>query len=363
MLDANCIANQPEAVTILCRNLKGELLLKEKKYQSALVTFSNIIRSNETNIRAYCGVANCFESMGKLNNELEIWNIICNLLHIQVGQKTKCDMVGINWIIDNLFPYDLIKKNLAILTFARKCFAAGEYHDAAEKYLDLLALIDDDADNADGMNLSEIKQEAALSLLVIGNVDVCLALCQDLTNSKKSVKRKFDESQQNDLIFNYLFARCFSLSGDPETSLSYLDRALRSCVGNNDIHYQGKCIKMGENSSEVVSESSYNGLSLRIMLKLRARLYIEKAIVYKSANDLKACKMAVKSAVRLFPDPNYANYIQQYMEVEDFKIEEENSRLSDVNEEKVTNFCLKFLLDSSSLFITLDEVNIDDNNE
>ena len=99
------------------------------------------------------------------------------------------------------------------------------------------------------------------------------------------------------------------------------------------------------------------------MLKLRARLYIEKAIVYKSANDLKACKMAVKSAVRLFPDPNYANYIQQYMEVEDFKIEEDRSKLSDVNEEKVSNICLKFLLDSSSLFIALDEVNVDENIE
>merc|ERR1719259_1322343 len=61
--------------------LKGEMLLSQDNGSLALTVFNQVIQKDSENIRAFVGVANSFEKMGKYRNELNTWKIICKIQH------------------------------------------------------------------------------------------------------------------------------------------------------------------------------------------------------------------------------------------------------------------------------------------
>ena len=124
------------------KHLVAVFLLEEGRVQSALSSFSEVIQQDADNVRAYNGVAKCFERLGRFQNELEIWNIINSILQRQRGStlgRTSLDFD--EKLIRKLFPCKQMELVEALVTLARKCFKMAEYQDSAEKFLDAIALV------------------------------------------------------------------------------------------------------------------------------------------------------------------------------------------------------------------------------
>ena len=238
-----------------------------------------MIKGDGCNVRAYIGVAKCFEKMGRFDKEAEIWNLICSILQKQrasgTDEMSSLDIVEI--IVSILFPFKLLGLAEALLMFARKCFKLAEYHNSAEKFLDVLALISAGDIIPEYIDLIELKQEAALALLIVGNISEALLICQDLVIAKKvGGKRKESDGKRNEVVLKFLLAKCYFLKGDYDASLQYFDQSLRSCLAEMTEKSRGKVGKC-----EGLEESDSENYMLSKMVRIRARLYYEKALVYR----------------------------------------------------------------------------------
>jgi len=360
------MARQPAVVTRLGMLLRGEFLLEEGRVQGALSSFGEVIKGEAENVRAYLGVARCFEKLGKFNKELEIWNIISSILQNQRGvEEAGCPLDFVRRIIKVLFPYMQISLEESLVTWARKCFKMEEYYDAAEKFLDAIALVSSQEVALESIDIDEVKQEAALALLIVGNVSVSLALCQDLSlGRRKGGKRKQREGKQNEVVLKFLLAKCHFLNNDFDTALLYLDQSMRSCLAELAVHSRGKMIKCDGVGEEVNSESDM----LSVLVRVRARLYFEKALVYRGLKDDKSFKLSLKSALKLDPNHEFGKYYLDFLEadidnnkaeVEALKISMEKFPVKNISfGYKSFDVGLKFLLDCYSIHV-IQEVEVD----
>merc|ERR1712062_259128 len=87
ILENDLVERQSEMVTKFFLILKGNILVEENKFQSALATFGMVSSEDPDNIEAYIGIAKCFEKMGNSRNELDIWRIICKIQHLKTDEK------------------------------------------------------------------------------------------------------------------------------------------------------------------------------------------------------------------------------------------------------------------------------------
>jgi len=360
------MTRQPDVVTRLGMLLKGEFLLEEGRVQGALSSFGEVIKGEGANVRAYLGVARCFEKMGKFNKELEIWNIISSILQKQSGREEGgCPLDFVGRIIQVLFPFMQISLEESLVTWARKCFKMEEYYDAAEKFLDAIALFSNQEGALESIDIGEVKQEAALALLIVGNVPVSLALCQDLIlGRRKAGKRKQREGTQNEVVLKFLIAKCHFLNNEFDTALLYLDQSLRSCLAEMAEHSRGKVIKCDVVGEEVNSESDM----LSVLVRVRARLYFEKALVYKGLKDHKSFKLSLKSALKLDPNHEFGKYYLDFLEADITKHKAEVEALKNSMVkfpvkslrcgDKSFDVGLRFLLDCYSIHV-IQDVEVD----
>eukprot|EP00090_Calanus_glacialis_P036083 TRINITY_DN61540_c0_g1_i1.p1 TRINITY_DN61540_c0_g1~~TRINITY_DN61540_c0_g1_i1.p1 ORF type:complete len:618 (+),score=174.08 TRINITY_DN61540_c0_g1_i1:42-1895(+) len=351
------MTRQPDVVTRLGLLLRGEFLLEEGRVQGALSSFGEVIKGEGENVRAYLGVASSFEKMGKFNKELEIWNIISSILQKQRGVgEAVCPLDFVGRIIKVLFPFMQISLEESLVTWARKCFKMEEYYDAAEKFLDAIALVSSEGVAIESIDISEVKQEAALALLIVGNVAESLSLCQELSlGRRQGGKRKQREGKQNEVVLKFLLAKSHFLNKDYDTSLLYLDQSLRSCLAEMSDHSRGKVIKCDVVGEEVNSESDM----LSVLVRVRARLHFEKALVYRALGNEKSSKSSLRSSIKLDPNHEFGKYYLDILEADNNKAEFEalknsmekfpvkNIMLGD----KSFDVGLRFLLDCSSIHV------------
>ena len=117
---------QSEAVTALCLLMRAELLMVENKAQAALSVFKQLIQKKPDHIRAYLGVARCFESQGKIRQEIETLRTIVKIQQFKRTNKTdeNDEMVNLDErIIETLFPAESVSLERNLLTLARRCYA------------------------------------------------------------------------------------------------------------------------------------------------------------------------------------------------------------------------------------------------
>ena len=217
LCDPRTTVRQPEVTTIFCQLLKGEMLIQENKVNLAFGLFKQVIQQDPANIRAYVGIAKCFELLGKFRNELDTWKIICQVHHshrnrAKSGETTKSELKSFaEVIIDLLFPFVPISLVTSLATWARKCHKLGEYEDSAEVFLDTLAVINNDGDDDDEDPVG-VLQEAILAMMIVGKFDECQILCQQLLASSNEMdhekKRKSSERDYSKVISNYLAGMC-----------------------------------------------------------------------------------------------------------------------------------------------------------
>jgi len=366
MVASSSMASQPEMVTRLGLLLRGEFLLEEGRVQGALSSFGEAIKGDGENVRAYLGVAKCFEKMGRFNNELEIWNIISSILQKnREGSEGICPLDFVERIIRILFPCRHIGLVQSLVTWARKCFKMEEYSDSADKFLDAISLASaGDASQEDSIDMVIVKQEAALALLIVGNVSESQLLCQDLSIARKSGgKRKKHDGRQNEVVLKYLLAKCHFINGDLDASLLYLDQSLRCCLADMADISRVKMMK----SESVEEEGNIDSDMLSVMVRLRARLHFEKALVYRALNDKKSFKMSLSSAIKVDPNYDFANYFLDFLEAENSKAEFEALKGSmkkfptrDLGaEDSLNDVGLKFILDSSTIHLICQQIDVD----
>jgi len=354
MVANSSVFTQPQLVTRLGKLLRGEFLLEEGRVQAALSSFSEVIQQEADNVRAYHGVAKCFERLGRFQNELEIWNIITSIIHKQRGNTfggSSLDFLDI--LIRKLFPFKQMGLVESLVIWAKKCFRMSEYQDSAEKFLDAIALISAGDSIPEGIDIDLVKQEAVLALLIIGNVQEALLVCLDLATARKvGGKRKKHDGQRNQVVLKFLLAKCHFLKGDYEASLQYFDQSLRSCLADLPEDKKGKLVKC----EDLDQEDTVNDLLMK-MVRIRSRLYYEKSLVYKDMNDLKAFKASIKSAIKLDPNENFANFYLDFLETQDDKSEAENLK-SSMNKfpnpsrgNAEDDVVLQFIMDSSTISV------------
>ena len=358
VLASSSVMNQTEAVTRLGLLLRGEFLLEEGRTQGAMSSFGEVIKGDGQNLRAYLGIAACFEAMGRFNNELDIWNIISQILRAEGKiEVTFCSLYFVERIIFVLFPFNRISLVEALVTWARKCFQMGEYQDSSEQFLDAIALVTAGGTFNEGLDLLKVKQEAALALLIVGKVAESLLISEDLVVSRlRTGKRKHMEIKQNDLVVKFLLSKAHFLKGDFPAALLYLDQSLRCCLEMTEQRRQLKIMKR-----EIVEEEGNSeGNMLEALVRVRARLYFEKGMVYRVSGDKKSFKLSVSSAIRLSPNKDFGNYYLEFLEIE--SKEEFEALQSSMNKYEavgetltagklVEDVGLRFLLDSSTIHI------------
>jgi len=354
MVASSGVVTQPELVTRLGKLLRGEFLLEEGRVQGALSSFSEVIQQEADNVRAYHGVAKCFERLGRFQNELEIWNIITRIIQKQRGNTLgRSSLDFLETLIRKLFPCKQMELVESLVIWARKCFQMSEYQDSAEKFLDAIALISAGDSIPEGMDISQVKQEAVLALLIVGNIQEALLVCQDLATARKvGGKRKKHDGQQNDVVIKFLLAKCHFLNGDYEASLQYFDQSLRSCLADLPENKKGKLVKC----EDLDQEDTVNDF-LTKMVRIRSRLYYEKSLVYKEMSDLKAFKSSIKSAIKLDSNENFATFYLDFLETQGDKSEAEslkssmnkfpNPSCSNAQDDVV----LHFIMDSSTISV------------
>ena len=112
---------------------------------------------------------------------------------------------------------------------------------------------------------------------------------------------------------------------------------------------------------EIVEEegNSY-GKMLEALVRVRARLYFEKGMVYRVSGDKKSFKLSVSSAIRLSPNKDFGNYYLEFLEIEsreEFEALQSSMKKYEAVGDTLTagklveDVGLRFLLDSSTIHI------------
>ena len=314
LLEKENITRQSELITKYFLILKANLLVEEKKYQSALGVFSRLISEDSANIEAYVGVAKCFERMGKMRNELDIWKIICHIQHQKINQKP--DVVATPdlgcKILSTFFPLVRPSFDDNLLKFARKCHELGEYEDSADNYLDLLAL--EFSQQVRLENKVEIQQEAALSLLLDNRWDESISLLHHILNRPKlgregSKRGREDEDNLRAVINYFLFGWFYVTNGDHHGALRSFNTSLQLCHTKTEQLKQDKKRRKLEAEFEADSDMQ----TLELVRRLKARLYAEKSLVYHDLGDNISSISSIKAALKLCYSQVYLNVYCKYL--------------------------------------------------
>ena len=319
ILEKDNIIRQPELITKYFLILKGNLLVEENKYQSAFVVFGQVISEDPANIEAYVGVAKCFERMGKMRNELDIWKIICHLQHQKTTQTSKADEVATldlaHKILSTFFPLARLSYVDNLLKFARKCQELGEYEDSADNYLDVLAL--EFSQQVHLENKVEVQQEAVLSLLLSNRWDVSMALLHDIINRPKlerdgSKRGREDEEDSLRTVVNYfLFGLFYVMNGDHHGALRSFNTSLQLCHMKTGQLKQNQKRRKLEPEAECEADSDIE--TLEIVRRLKARLYAEKSLVYHDLGDDISSISSIKAALKLQNSQVYLSVYCKYL--------------------------------------------------
>ena len=215
ILEQDLVASQSEFVSRSVLVLKGNLLLGEDKWQSGLAVFGAILAECPDSVESYLGVARCLERMGKVRNELDVWRIICHILHLKADLNTpevETPDLSAKILRTLLRVSPRLSLGSGLLSLARRCHELGEYKDAADSYLDILALDPPDLPDKTG-----VKLEAVLALLldrdhepevVERRREASLRLLEDVVTRSRaeSVKRK-GEDQSRMIVTYFLFGK------------------------------------------------------------------------------------------------------------------------------------------------------------
>ena len=221
ILEKDLLASQSELVSRSVLVLKGNLLLREDKVQSGLAVFGAILASCPESVESYQGVARCLERMGKVRNELDVWRIICHILHLKADLNTpevETPDLSAKILRTLLRVSPRLSLGSGLLSLARRCHELREYRDAADSYLDVLAL-----DPTDLLDKTGVKLEAVLALLldqdhepevVERRREASLRLLEDVVTRSRaeSVKRE-GEDQSRMIVTYFLFGK--TEAGEP----------------------------------------------------------------------------------------------------------------------------------------------------
>ena len=360
ILEKDNIIRQPELITKYFLILKGNLLVEESKYQRAFGVFGQVISVDPANIEAYVGVAKCFERMGKMRNELDIWKIICHLQHQKTSQSHKPDETATldlgSKILSTFFP--VVRHSLVenLLKFARKCQELGEYEDSADNYLDVLAL--EFSHQVSLENKVEVQQEAVLSLLLDNRLDLSLALLHDIINRPKTGRdgskrgREAEEDSLRTVINYFLFGLFYVMNGDHHGALRSFNTSLQLChMKTEQLKQKQKRRKL---ESEAVCEADGDIETLDIVRRLRARLYAEKSLVYHDLGDTSSSISSIKAALKFCYSQVYLSVYCKYLNR--MISEEEQHQLGDPASASVMNstrhnddICISYIITTSTL--------------
>ena len=201
-------------------------------------------------------------------------------------------------------------------------------------------------------------------MLIVGNVSESQLLCQDLSIARKSgAKRKKHDGRQNEVVLKYLLAKCHFINGDLDASLLYLDQSLRCCLADMADISRGKIMK----SESVGEEGIIDSDLLTVLVRLRARLHFEKALVYRALNDKRSFKMSLSSAIKVDPNCDFADYFLDFLEAENNKAEFESLTACmkkfptrDLGAgDSLKDVGLKFILDSSTIHLICQQIDVD----
>ena len=356
ILEKDKVIGQPELITKYFLILKGNLLVEETKYQSAFMVFGQVISEDPGNIEAYLGVAKCFERMGKLRNELDIWKIICHLQHQKISHSQKPDEVPsldlASKILSTFFPLARLSFVENLLKFARKCQELGEYEDAADNYLDLLAL--EFSQQVRLENKVEVQQEAVLSLLLDNRLDLSLALLHDIINRPKlerdrSKRGRAEEDNLRTVVNYFLFGLFYVLNGDHQGALRSFNSSLQLCHTKTEQLKQN--IKRRKLESEAECEADSDIETLDIVRTLKARLYAEKSLVYHDLGDNISSISSIKAALKLCYSQVYLNVYCKYLNR--IITEEEQQQFGDpasvLNCRHNDDICISYITTTSTL--------------
>ena len=354
ILEKENIIRQPELITKYFLILKGNLLVEENKYQSAFGVFSRVISEDPGNIEAYVGVAKCFERMGKMRNELDIWKIICHLQHQKTSLKPD-DVATLDLgsrILSTFFPLARVSFVDNLLKFARKCQELGEYEDSADNYLDVLAL--EFSQQVRLENKVEVQQEAVLSLLLDNRWDVSMALLHDIINRPKlerdGSKRGRDEEDNLRTVINYfLFGLFYVQSGDHHGALRSFNTSLQLCQTKTEQLKQNN--KRRKLESEADFEADGDMEILDIFRRIKARLYAEKSLVYHDLGDNISSISSIKAALKFCYSEVYLNVYCKYLNR--MITEEEQHQFGDMaglfNCRHNDDICISYIITTSTL--------------
>ena len=354
LLEKENITRQSKLITKYFLILKTNLLVEEKKYQSAFGVFNRVISEDPGNIEAYVGVAKCFERMGKMRNELDIWKIICHVQHQKINHNP--DGVATrdlgSKILTTFFPLASISYADNLLRFARKCQELGEYEDSADNYLDLLAL--DLSQQVRLENKVEVQQEAVLSLLLDNRWDVSMALLLHIVNRPKlgrdGSKRGREEEDNLRTVINYfLFGMFYIMNGDHLAALRSFNTSLQLC------HTKTVQLEQNNKRRKLEEEAEYEAGSdmetLEIVRRLKARLYAEKSLVYHDLGDNISSIASIKAALKLCYSQVYLNVYCKYLNR--MITEDEQNQFGDpasvLSSRYNDDICISYIITTSTL--------------
>jgi len=350
LCDANNQIKQTELITLLGMLLKGEMLLSQDNGSLALTVFNQVIQKDSENIRAFVGVANSFEKMGKYRNELNTWKIICKIQHklsnSQPEEKQKTILSFTEKLFHILFPFTSIDQVSSLLTLARKSHKLGENEDAAETFLDTLAIAN--RDSVEVALFIEILQETLLSLLIVEKYDECKIICQHLIEIEDVQERKRRALRSNLVksVTYFLAGKVGFHTDDFASAMKYFDLSLQHCHLQTEENNQFKKIRIDETDNDELEEDADVQNDLLILIRLRSRIYFEKSVVYQTLSDTKSQVASLKYSLRLHFNPHvYKYYVNNVKEAQKYDLQKStNETYCDTK-----NLCIKYMMDFSNI--------------
>ena len=378
ILENDLVERQSEMVTKFFLILKGNILVEENKFQSALATFGMVSSEDPDNIEAYIGIAKCFEKMGNSRNELDIWRIICKIQHLKTDEK--CPEVGSfdlgAKLLRTFFPLEMKRRSFvsSLLKFARKCHQLGEYEDSADNYLDILALDFTQKCLEDKMT---VQLEAVLALLLDGDHkenhvkkrrEASLLLLQDILTRGRPAGRETDQDWTRTVVTYFMFGESrqtsqarhhvtmfsghlYTLTAEYDAALRSFNTSLQFCQIQEEQFSQNTSKKRKlENGTE--DEMKDVSESLELVKRLKARLYAEKSEVYQLKGDKASSVFAIKSALRLDNSQVYLNKYSRFQHKLSRTSEDDKQKLGDSARMIIPKYnediCISFMMTAST---------------
>jgi len=373
--------HQPPQLSVAALLLKAETLLDlSSSPQLALTMYSQVLRLDPGNVTALVGTAFCFQASGMENSELDAWNLVMKLLHCgQVG-KPKEDLTFIDIVLGLLVPQVSLTLLDAATILAKKCLALGKYCDAADKYLDVLSMKEGRVrPRKEGWHPWQAKiaspsdqvvlHEAALALLLAGRCSLAIEVCQKAVvewsrarseRGKRKLEAESYKMFEDDLVSYFLHSKASFELGQLDVSLEMLDKCFRTC-GLRISPAENREAKVMKLEEDAAGEGSGRQRVLwNRLLVIRARLYYEKAMVFKGMGDRASFIGCLKASLLLHPCAETSQQYGEALEQGGCRKEIEAVKKSIVGREggdldldlaNIDDLGLKYLLDDKSASI------------